>query len=287
MNYITIKEASSIWNISERRIRKLIQDGRIEESKKIGNVWTIPEGTPKPIDKRYKMLQEEYEFIDFILNNKDYFEDFITRLTYHSNAIEGNTLTYTETYALLFNDNTFKLDKKTPREIYEAINHKKAIEYVFEKINSDYSDLTLGFIKDLGIIINENISNINGFRAVQVIILGAEDISPKPEQVPNLMNCFIANYNNSTEENIFEKIARYHIEYESVHPFQDGNGRTGRLLINYELIKNNLSPAVIDVENRSKYYEFLRTKNVKGLAKWLKELSEKEFERMGRFGYIN
>ena len=287
MNYITIKEASSIWNISERRIRKLIQDGRIEESKKIGNVWTIPEGTQKPIDKRYKMLQEEYEFIDFILNNKDYFEDFITRLTYHSNAIEGNTLTYTETYALLFNDNTFKLDKKTPREIYEAINHKKAIEYVFEKINSDYSDLTLGFIKDLGIIINENISNINSFRAVQVIILGAEDIPPKPEQVPNLMNCFIANYNNLVEENIFEKIARYHIEYESVHPFQDGNGRTGRLLINYELIKNNLAPAVIDVENRSKYYEFLRTKNVKGLAKWLKELSEKEFERMGRFGYIN
>ena len=168
--------------------------------------------------------------------------------------------------------------------------NEKAVDIlsnVFEKINSDYSDLTLGFIKDLGIIINENISNINGFRAVQVIILGAEDIPPKPEQVPNLMNCFIANYNNSTEENIFEKIARYHIEYESVHPFQDGNGRTGRLLINYELIKNNLAPAVIDVENRSKYYEFLRTKNVKGLAKWLKELSEKEFERMGRFGYIN
>lgn len=285
MNYITIREASILWGISERRIRQLIQDGRIEEAKKIGNTWSIPENTTKPIDKRYKIEEEKNNVMDFLQNNKSYFEDFITRSTYHSNAIEGNTLTYAETYALLFNDNKFIIDKKTPREIYEAINHKKAMEHVLEKINSDYSDLTLGFIKELGIIINENISDIDGFRTVQVLIVGAEHIPPRPEQVPNLMNYFIANYNNDSEENIFNKIAKYHIEYESIHPFQDGNGRTGRLLINYELIKNNIPPAVIDVENRTRYYELLREKNIKELSKWLEELSNQELERMKIIGY--
>lgn len=230
------------------------------------------------------MEDNTINIMEIISNNKTYFEDLITRLTYHSNAIEGNTLTYAETYALLFNDNHFRIDKKLPREIYEAINHKKGIEYVLEKIKSDYTELTLGFIKELGIIINENISDIDGFRKVQVIILGAEHIPPKPEQVPNLMNYFLANYNSDTSENVYEKIARYHIEYESIHPFQDGNGRTGRLLINYELIRNNLPPAVIDVENRARYYELLRTKNIKELAKWLEELSNKELERMKQIG---
>lgn len=285
MEYITIKKAAINWKLSERRIRKLIQDGRIRGAKKIGNVWEIPESTERPEDKRFKSNIKENKIIKFVFGNKNYFEDFITRSTYHSNAIEGNTLTYAETYALLFNDNKFIIDKKTPREIYEAINHKKAMELVLDRINSDFSDLTLGFIKDLGIKINENISDINGFRTVQVIILGSEHIPPKPEKVLNLMNYFIANYNNDVSDNIFEKIARYHIEYESIHPFQDGNGRTGRLLINYELIKNNFAPAVIDVKNRAKYYELLRTKNVKDFAKWLEELSNQELERMNVMGY--
>lgn len=225
------------------------------------------------------------KIIEFLKINEKYFEDFITRSTYHSNAIEGNTLTYAETYALLFNDNKFKIEKKTPREIYEAINHKKALEYVLDKINSDYKELTLGFIKELGIIINENISDIEGFRTVQVIILGASHIPPSPEKVPNLMNYFIANYNNDISENIFDKIAKYHIEYESIHPFQDGNGRTGRLLINYELIRNNLAPAIIDVENRTEYYDLLQTKNEKALSEWLEKLSNQELERMKTLGY--
>ena len=284
MNYITIKEASVNFNISERRIRQLIKDGRIKGAKKVGNTWCLPEDTSKPVDKRYKIENGKSSIIDFIKNNNEYFEDFITRLTYHSNAIEGNTLTYAETYALLFNDNKFLIDKKTPREIYEAINHKKAIEYVLEKVESDYTDLTLGFIKELGRIINQNILDIDGFRKVQVIISGSEYIPPEPKKVLNLMNYFISNYNNSTE-NIFEKIAKYHIEYEKIHPFQDGNGRTGRLLINYELIKNNYPPAIIDIESRVKYYEFLSKKNVNEFSKYLEELSNKELKRMNMLGY--
>ena len=81
------------------------------------------------------------KIIDFIMNNNNYLEDFITRSTYHSNAIEGSTLTYAETYAILFNDNSFKISGREPREIYEAINHKKAMDVLFEKLKSDDLEL--------------------------------------------------------------------------------------------------------------------------------------------------
>lgn len=77
------------------------------------------------------------KILDFIINNREYIEDLITRSTYHSNAIEGNTLTYAETYAILYNDNSFKIEGKEPREIYEAINHKNALEFVFKNLQSN------------------------------------------------------------------------------------------------------------------------------------------------------
>jgi len=98
------------------------------------------------------------------------------------------------------------------------------------------------------------------------------------------MNYFVYNYNHD-EQDIFIKIAKYHIEFEKIHPFEDGNGRTGRLLLNYELLKNNLPSFVISKEDRIKYFEFLRTDNNTDLAKWLKELSMQEKERMEKFGY--
>ena len=219
--------------------------------------------------------------LKFILGNQDYLEDLITRSTYHSNAIEGSTLTYAETYAILYNDNSFKIEGKEPREIYEAINHKKALELVFKNLqNSDEFDEK--FIKKLNEIINKDIKDTEGYRNVQVFIRGSEHIPPAPEKIPNLMNYFIYNYNHD-EQNIYEKIARYHIEFEKIHPFEDGNGRTGRLLINYELIKNDMCPVVISKDDRVKYFEFLRESDETGLAEWLKILSNEEKERMEKF----
>ena len=198
--------------------------------------------------------------LEFILNNKEYIEDFITRSTYHSNAIEGSTLTYAETYAILFNDNSFKIDGKEPREIYEAINHKKALELVFKNLQNN-EEFDERFIKKLNETINKDIKDTEGYRTVQVFIQGSE------------------------EQDIFTKIAKYHIDFQKIHPFEDGNGRTGRLLINYELLKNNLPPVVIAKEDRVKYFELLKNNDTNGLAKWLKELSTREEERMEKFGY--
>lgn len=222
--------------------------------------------------------------LEFMLSHKEYLEDFITRSTYHSNAIEGSTLTYAETYAILYNDNSFKIQGKEPREIYEAINHKKALELVFQNIQNN-GELDERFIKHLNERINKDIKGIEGYRKVQVFIQGSEHIPPEPEKVPNLMLYYIYNYEHDEQE-IFTKIAKYHIELEKIHPFEDGNGRTGRLLINYELLKNNMFPVVIEKEDRIKYFEYLRDNDNLGLAKWLKELSDREEERIKKFGYV-
>ena len=225
------------------------------------------------------------KILEFILSNRDYLEYLITRSTYHSNAIEGSTLTYAETYAILYNDNSFKIEGKEPREIYEAINHKKALELAFKKLQNN-EEFDESFIKNLNETINRDIKDTEGYRTVQVFIRGSEHIPPQPEKVPNLMMYYIYNYNHD-EQDIFNKIARYHIEFEKIHPFEDGNGRTGRLHINYELLKNDLPPIVIAKEDRIKYFEFLRNNEVNGLAEWLKELSNRESERMEKFGYKN
>ncbi len=219
--------------------------------------------------------------LEFILNNEEYLKDIITRSTYHSNAIEGNTLTYAETYAILYNDNSFKIQGKEPREIYEAINHKKALELVFNNIKNK-EEFNEHFIKKINETINKDIKDTEGYRKVQVFIRGSEHIPPKPEQVPNLMNYFIYNYNND-EQDVFKKIAKYHIEFEKIHPFEDGNGRTGRILLNYELIKNNIAPVVINKEDRVKYFEYIRNNDDVGLSKWFEELSKNEEERIKRF----
>ena len=221
------------------------------------------------------------KILEFILNNKDYLEDLITRSTYHSNAIEGSTLTYAETYAILYNDNSFKIEGKEP--IYEAINHKKALELVFKNLQND-DGFDERFIKKLNETINRDIKDTEGYRTVQVFIRGSEHIPPAPEKIPNLMTYFVYNYNHD-EEDIFTKIARYHIEFEKIHPFEDGNGRTGRLLLNYELLKNDIPPVVISKEERVKYFEFLRNNDSTGLAEWLRSLSTEEKERMEKFGY--
>lgn len=225
------------------------------------------------------------KILNYIMENNDYLEDFVTRSTYHSNAIEGSTLTYSETYAIIFNDNSFKINNKEPREIYEAINHKKAIMLLFDKLKSADVELSESFIKDLNEIINRDIMDTRGYRKIGVMIRGGEHIPPKAEEVNTLMMYFVYNYNHCEGMSIFEKIANYHLEFEKIHPFEDGNGRTGRLLINFELLKNNIPPIVIPKEERTKYFEFLRNEDVKGLSIWLEELSNKEKERLESLGF--
>ncbi len=110
-------------------------------------------------------------------------------------------------------------------------------------------------IKDMAILINRNISEISGYRMVSVRIRKAEHIPPEPIQIPQQMMYFVYNYNHTEFASVYQKIAQMHLQFERIHPFEDRNGRTGRLLLNYELIRNNLAPVVIPKEKRSDYFE--------------------------------
>lgn len=217
---------------------------------------------------------------DKIWRNRPYFEDFITRSIYNSNAIEGSTLSFADTYAIVFNDNSIKINAQ-PRELYEAINLKYAFNYVLDNLDASMS---IGFIKEVGILINKNISDIDGFRTTQVYIRGAEHIPPSAVDVPRLLSELIYQGSKSEEEDVFDYIARFHIEFERIHPFVDGNGRTGRLLITKELLSRGLAPVVIPLDYRSQYMTLLATQNISGLSSLLKELNSYEVDRMGKFG---
>lgn len=158
------------------------------------------------------------------LKKQEYFENFMIRSIKNSNAIEGNTLSYAETYSIVFNDESLPLQNVNPKELCEAINLKYALKYSLD--NLDKFDKNL--IISIGDLINKNIKDTSGFRKIQNYIRGADFVPVKPEYVSNQVDEIIFEYNNSNL-GILEKIAKFHIDFEHIHPFEDGNGITGRV----------------------------------------------------------
>jgi Fic family protein len=182
---------------------------------------------------------------------------------------------------VIFNDNSITV-KAEPRELYEAINHKYALDLVLKSTREALSEK---LIKQIAITINKNINELDGYRQTQVYIRGAQHLPPAAENLPTQMLQFVENYNQTQYANVFAKIAATHFQFEKLHPFEDGNGRTGRLLINFELLKNNLPPAVIPKESRREYFAFLAENNVEALEKFIAQLSREEDERLKKFGW--
>lgn len=217
--------------------------------------------------------------IDMIQKNNDYFEDYITRSVYHSNAIEGSTLSYYETYQIIFNCSSDEmLSNVKPRELYEAINLKYAMEYMFKHLEED---MTASYLIDIGRIINKNINEINSFRTAPVFIMGAEHIPPGAADVLRLINELI--YTSFKSDDFLYDLADFHIRYERIHPFGDGNGRSGRVLLNKIALCEGYAPFVIPKEERTKYMNLLADCNIEGLKKMIERLMNIEIERMKQF----
>ncbi len=190
-------------------------------------------------------------------------EDLVLRWTYNSNAIEGNTLTLKETKVVL---EGITIGGKTMREHFEAINHKEAILFVEELVKKNKS-LSEWDIKSIHQLILKNIDDKNAgvYRNVNITISGAEHIPPDFLQVPTEMEDFITWYKTEAKKiHPVERAARVHADFVKIHPFVGGNGRTARLLMNLELIKDGYPPVVLSVEKRLEYYEALDTAHVKG-----------------------
>ena len=217
-------------------------------------------------------------YIELIKNNEAYRQDLLTRLIYHSNKIEGTTLTLGETDAILWEKDVPV--KATPREFFDVLNHKKAVNFLLETIEEP---LSLSVIKNIGIIINENINEIEGFRKVPVVIRGAKDVPPKPEHVMGLLMKTLEQYAYFLDNKVLpseQREAWLHLHFEHIHPFIDGNGRTGRLLMLRGVLKDNKPPFVIDSEIRTKYIDIVNANSQDELSSLIAESCAREADRI-------
>ncbi len=211
---------------------------------------------------------------------KEYILDFKSRFTYNSNKIEGSTITLQETVSIIKDD--YSPSGKSIREIYEVINHSKAVDYIL-KYDDKIDSL---FIKNVHNILMDNLNHDRGnFKENDNAIIGADFETTPAHKVDEEMKQYFDNLNYQLEKslNIFEVLAENHIKFERIHPFSDGNGRSGRLLINKILIDNDIAPIVIEGDNKKKYYKYLSNQDVKGLSKYFEELSIKEEKRIIKF----
>lgn len=260
--FITIKEASIKWGISERRIRTLCSQGKVLGAYQDGRAWKIPDDATKPLDGRYKSKENILKQIDqkkALLDSRRPLtageierlsEEFVVEYTYNSNAIEGNTLTLRETDLVL---RGLTIDQKPLKDHMEAIGHKEAFEFVRELVKEN-APMNENIIKQIHYLVLADKREDRGvYRRVPVRILGAQHIPAQPYSIEPKIQQLLQEYRES-EEHIVTKLARFHIEFEAIHPFIDGNGRTGRLLMNLELMKSGYPPIDIKFKDRIAYY---------------------------------
>ncbi len=277
MEFMTTKDAAKKWNISERRIRQLLQEGRIDGTLKNGNSWNIPIDVIKPVDKRAIKADN----LDFIIDLEDNYFNEVDKLkkeldskrpipketlrsleesvnlewTYNSNGIEGNTLTLRETQVVL---EGITVGGKSIKEHLEAINHEKAILYLNDLVKEN-NPITEWNIKSIHQLVLKDIDDENAgrYRRENVTIKGAIHIPPDYLKVPELMEKLILNYENWNNFHPIIQATLLHGELVKIHPFIDGNGRTSRLLMNLDLMNHGYNPVIIKKEDRLEYYETL------------------------------
>lgn len=240
MKYISTKKASEKWGISDRRIRVLCNEGRIEGAMKIGRNWSIPTDAVKPSDaretskKNYIGFEFDFSYIDSLKESIDQHRPFskilanslheklIVEWTYNSNAIEGNTLTLSETKVVL---EGITIGGKSMIEHLETINHREAILFT-EELVSNKEPLSEWNIKNIHALILKEIDNTNAgkYRSENVVISGAEHIPPKHYEIGDLMQKLIAEYQSQWEG--FHPVVRatlLHGEFVKIHPFIEKN----------------------------------------------------------------
>ena len=260
--YITVNQAAKKWGLSDRRVRNLCVAGKIPGAYREGRAWKIPSDATKPTDGRYKskeslipIIEEKLEILkkrrpltEGELERLN--EEFLVEFTYNSNAIEGNTLTLRETDMVL---RGLTIDQKSFKEHMEVIGHKEAFDYVRQLV-SENDPISEKIIKDIHYFVLADKKDDRGvYRRVPVRIMGAHE-PVQPYLIIPKMEELLERY-KSSEEDIVTKMARFHIEFEGIHPFIDGNGRTGRLLVNLELMKAGFPPIDIKFTDRLKYYQ--------------------------------
>ena len=223
--------------------------------------------------RRFKLLDNFSE---------DYIDDLNVRITYHSNAIEGNTLTLNETATIILDDTIPNVMSK--REFLEVLNHSDALKFLLAELQNNEVDIYM--VKEINkILLNRLNHNAGNFKTDYNYIRGANFETASPSETQYKMNEWFENMNFQLKKSYSDReklkiILEYHIKFERIHPFSDGNGRTGRLIMLALMIENNLTPFVITVENRAKYMSILRNQDIETFISLVEPLIEEEKKRI-------
>ena len=270
MNYLAVADMAKKWNMSERTVRNYCAQNKIQGAFITGKTWNIPEDAKKPerINKKNTEPQNLLERLK--LEKKAFLKGGIyhkiqIELTYNSNHIEGSKLTHDQT-RYIFETNTIDAENYVLNvdDIIETANHFKCIDMIID--NATYK-LTEKFIKELHFTLKSGTSdsrkdwfNVGEYKKLPNEVGGKETASPKTvgQKIKDLLK-----YYNQKNEHTLEEIIDFHYRFEIIHPFQDGNGRVGRLIMFKECLKNNIVPFIIDDSLKMFYY--------RGLSEWNNE----------------
>ena len=264
MDYMKVSKAAEKWGISTRRVRVLCAEGKIPGVIRKGSLYMIPENAQKPLDGRRSRagvladIEQKRERLDGLRpltpgEVKRLQDEFMVEFTYNSNAIEGNTLTLKETAMVL---EGMTIDQKPLKDHLEAVGHRDAFLYIQDIAKQDIP-LSEFVIKNIHSLVLMNQPEDKGvYRKIPVRIMGAYTEPVQPYLIePKMTELLSVNEERKASMNVIERIARFHLEFEGIHPFIDGNGRTGRLIMNLDLIRNGFPPINVKFTDRKKYYD--------------------------------
>ena len=258
MKYISVAEAAKRWSVSERSVRGYCAEGKIDGAFLTGKTWNIPETAEKPdrINKRTdapKTLLEVLKTEKVTKLHGGIYHKIQIDLTYNSNHIEGSRLTHDQT-RYIFETNTIGMSDGTVKvdDVVETANHFKCIDMIIDSANHVLSE---AFIKQLHAVLKSGTSDS------RLDWFAVGDYKKLPNEVGG-MDTTAPEY-NAIKSKTFEDLLDFHFRFECIHPFQDGNGRVGRLLLFKECLRNNIVPFIIEDDIKMFYY--------RGLKEWQNE----------------
>lgn len=270
MRYLSVADTAKKWNISERSVRNYCAQERVEGAFLAGKTWRIPENAEKP-ERSNKKVKPPTTLLDILQDEKTnkysggiYHKTQID-LTYNSNHMEGSRLTHDQT-RYIFETNTIGIEKEVLNvdDVIETANHFRCIDKIIDHAKATLSEK---FIKELHLILKNGISDsrkdwfaVGDYKKLPNEVGGMP--TALPEDVADRMKELLTEYNGKVEVS-FEDILDFHVKFERIHPFQDGNGRVGRLIMFKECLKYNIVPFIIEDNLKMFYY--------RGLKEWDEE----------------
>ena len=272
MEFMSVTQAAKKWKISERSVRNYCSQGRIEGAFLIGKTWSIPANAQKP--ERKQRIQLSSRTVLSVLKEEaknnisgGLYHKVQIELTYNSNHMEGSKLTHDQT-RFIFETNTIGYDEASDSinvdDIIETTNHFRCIDYIIRNANKT---ITESFIKQLHFILKNGTSDsrktwfaVGDYKKLPNEVGGVE--TTKPENVSKEIKRLLIEYKNKSSVSL-DDLLDFHYKFEKIHPFQDGNGRVGRLLLFKECLKHDIVPFIIEDTLKFFYY--------RGLQEWQQE----------------